>query len=276
MRFEIDDKVRLQFSEERLQNEIFEMADGLTATVVERYSQAYMPEVELYEVELDQPIEKDKERIVVISGLLEKDLSPIERTNENRVARFGDFSKKKAELKHLNESISWDNEGKFTWDDTDERYIFRRKLKRPALSLYGSPETLPQDALDYIEKKFPDRLRTAELGVIKGFAVEDISIVDANLVYHIEPRFDDLGLSSVEFSILKIEFTVEIEIWDLEADDQLITWEVELVDDKNLFDVGRYEVEMGKMPYYPEDLEINMGKSWDPAKFTYTIEVGQR
>ena len=79
MSFTIDDKVILTFSAERLENPVFQEADGLVATVVERYRQSHLPNLDFYEVELDTPIEdKLGNRIVLISGLLEKDLQPLE------------------------------------------------------------------------------------------------------------------------------------------------------------------------------------------------------
>lgn len=79
MSFTIDDKVILTFSAERLENPVFQEADGLVATVVERYRQSHLPNLDFYEVELDTPIEdKQGNRIVLISGLLEKDLQPLE------------------------------------------------------------------------------------------------------------------------------------------------------------------------------------------------------
>lgn len=79
MSFTIDDKVILTFSAERLENPVFQEADGLVATVVERYRQSHLPNLDFYEVELDAPIEdKLGNRIVLISGLLEKDLQPLE------------------------------------------------------------------------------------------------------------------------------------------------------------------------------------------------------
>lgn len=74
MKYDIGTRVRLTFSEERLQDKLFETVDGLTAIVVERYQQQLIPDVDFYEVELEKPIEYNGERLVVISGLLESDL----------------------------------------------------------------------------------------------------------------------------------------------------------------------------------------------------------
>lgn len=82
MRFTIDDRVRLTFSPERLEDELFQEADGLTATVVERYQQSHLPDIDFYEVELDEPIEVNGRRIVVLSGLMREDLEPAEGVDE--------------------------------------------------------------------------------------------------------------------------------------------------------------------------------------------------
>ena len=83
MKYEIDDRVVLKFSAERLQEKLFEAVDGLTAVVTERYNQALMPDVDFYEVELEEPIEYNGERLVVISGLIESDLEPFEKKEMN-------------------------------------------------------------------------------------------------------------------------------------------------------------------------------------------------
>jgi hypothetical protein len=77
MSYTIDDKVILTFSAERLENEIFQAADGLIATVVERYRQSHLPGIDFYEVELDKPVaDQNGRRIVTLSGLMEADLQP--------------------------------------------------------------------------------------------------------------------------------------------------------------------------------------------------------
>jgi hypothetical protein len=77
MNYTIDDKVILTFSAERLENEIFQAADGLIATVVERYQQSHLPGINFYEVELDKPVaDQNGRRIVTLSGLMETDLQP--------------------------------------------------------------------------------------------------------------------------------------------------------------------------------------------------------
>lgn len=86
MRFDIDDKVILRFSEDRKDSSaLFRAADGEFATVVERYSQTYLPGVDFYEVELETPVSMDGTNIVVVSGLLEKELEPMNAQDEGKI-----------------------------------------------------------------------------------------------------------------------------------------------------------------------------------------------
>ena len=85
MTFDINDRVTLTFSADRLENELFQMVDGLTAKVTERYQQDHLPGVDFYEVELEKPIIENGERIVVISGLLEKELQSTELAEKKKI-----------------------------------------------------------------------------------------------------------------------------------------------------------------------------------------------
>ncbi len=86
MRFSIEDKVVLQFSPERKDSSaLFRAADGEFATVVERYTQAHLPGVYFYEVELETPVSMDGSDVVLVSGLLEKELHPMEAQDERKI-----------------------------------------------------------------------------------------------------------------------------------------------------------------------------------------------
>jgi len=82
MKFDINDKVRLTFSAERLQEELFEAIDGSIATVVERYQLPHLPNVDFYEVELDEPVEINGRNQVLFSGLTSEELSAVDQVDE--------------------------------------------------------------------------------------------------------------------------------------------------------------------------------------------------
>jgi hypothetical protein len=85
MKFDIDDKVIVRFSEERKDSDpMFRMADGEYATVVERYTQAHLPSVFFYEVELESPIRVGGQDVVLLSGLLEKELELVDPISEKK------------------------------------------------------------------------------------------------------------------------------------------------------------------------------------------------
>ena len=85
MKFNIGDRVVLTFSADRLENELFQMVDGLTATVTERYQQDHLPGMDFYEVELEKPIIENGQRIVVISGLLDKELQLTDLAEKKKI-----------------------------------------------------------------------------------------------------------------------------------------------------------------------------------------------
>ena len=76
MNLSIGDKVRIIVGPEEMQNEVLEQVDGAIATVSEIYQNSYEPDVDRYEVELDEPVEFHGERLVVIPGLYEDNLEP--------------------------------------------------------------------------------------------------------------------------------------------------------------------------------------------------------
>jgi hypothetical protein len=85
MKFDIDDKVIVRFSEERKDSDpMFRMADGEFATVVERYTQAHLLDVFFYEVELETPIKVGGQSTVLLSGLLEKELELVNPISEKK------------------------------------------------------------------------------------------------------------------------------------------------------------------------------------------------
>jgi len=86
MKFDIDDKVILRFSDDRrASSTLFRAADGEFATVVERYSQPHLPSVDFYEVELETPVSIDGSDIVLISGLLSDELEKMEAQDEGKI-----------------------------------------------------------------------------------------------------------------------------------------------------------------------------------------------
>ena len=69
MKFSIGDRIMIKADAEELQNGVIEMVDGTTGTISEIYQNSYEPDVDRFEVELDEPIEYNGERIAVVPGL---------------------------------------------------------------------------------------------------------------------------------------------------------------------------------------------------------------
>jgi len=76
---------------EELQNGVIEMVDGTTGTISEIYQNSYEPDVDRFEVELDEPIEYNGERIQVVPGLYEDNIEVIKsrKAAANKTARIG-------------------------------------------------------------------------------------------------------------------------------------------------------------------------------------------
>lgn len=80
---------------EELQNGVIEMVDGTSGTISEIYQNSYEPDVDRFEVELDEPIEYNGERIKVVPGLYEDNIELVKsrktaadktsRTNKRRL-----------------------------------------------------------------------------------------------------------------------------------------------------------------------------------------------
>jgi Family of unknown function (DUF5824) len=77
MNFSVGDKVRILVGPEEMQNEVLEKVDGATATISEIYQNSYEPDVDRYEVELDEPVDFHGEDLIVIPGLYEDNLEAV-------------------------------------------------------------------------------------------------------------------------------------------------------------------------------------------------------
>lgn len=94
MDFSIGDKVSIQIEAEELQNDLLEKVDGATATVSQVYQNSYEPDVDRFEVRLDQPVEYRGEKLVIVPGLYEDNLELISRADEAKVTgRSGPYFK---------------------------------------------------------------------------------------------------------------------------------------------------------------------------------------
>ena len=96
MSLNIGDRVTIRLTHEQLADPILSQADGMGGTITEVYQKIYDPEVDLYEIDLDSPIEgRGGERIVNLPGLyidnLEREGNRI--VHETKVVCFRDFMK---------------------------------------------------------------------------------------------------------------------------------------------------------------------------------------
>lgn len=82
MKFSIGDKVMIKADAEELQNQVIEMVDGQIGTISEIYQNSYEPEVDRFEVELEEPIEYNGETLRVVPGLYEDNIDLIDRMRE--------------------------------------------------------------------------------------------------------------------------------------------------------------------------------------------------
>jgi len=95
MNFSVGDKVRILVGPEEMQNEVLEKVDGATATISEIYQNSYEPDVDRYEVELEEPVDFHGEELIVIPGLYTDNIELIRSaTNEAKVTgRSGPYFK---------------------------------------------------------------------------------------------------------------------------------------------------------------------------------------
>jgi len=111
MKFSIGDRIMIKADAEELQNGVIEMVDGTTGTISEIYQNNYEPDVDRFEVELDEPIEYNGERINVVPGLYSDNIELIKsrktaaektsrsskkRINERYAMSFADLVKRES------------------------------------------------------------------------------------------------------------------------------------------------------------------------------------
>lgn len=81
MKFSIGDRIMIKADAEELQNGVIEMVDGTTGTISEIYQNSYEPDVDRFEVELDEPIEYNGENLTVVPGLYSDNIELIKSRN---------------------------------------------------------------------------------------------------------------------------------------------------------------------------------------------------
>lgn len=181
-----------------------------------------------------------------------------------------DLAKK---VKQTNEAIKMDSEGKYNWDREDN--IFSKKFRFLNIDISDAPKSLPPQVAEYLDQKYPDRRRLVDLGLAKGFAIEDIRCDNADIVYTIEPVYSTAGLERVEVTILRIFLKFDLEVWDLDEDDLIDVDPIEIIDDRYLNDTEKIKYTI--TPSFPleiESIEVYMENSWDTKNISYEIGIG--
>jgi hypothetical protein len=94
MKFSIGDRIMIKADAEELQNGVIEMVDGTTGTISEIYQNSYEPDVDRFEVELDEPIEYNGDRIRIVPGLYSDNIELI-KSRKTAAEKTGRSSKKR-------------------------------------------------------------------------------------------------------------------------------------------------------------------------------------
>ena len=96
MSFNVGDRVIIRLDHEQLADPVLSQAEGASGTVTEVYERVYDPGIELYEVDLDSPIEgRGSEQIVNLPGLRKENLEASE-ISESRAQDFASWFKSQA------------------------------------------------------------------------------------------------------------------------------------------------------------------------------------
>lgn len=121
-----------------------------------------------------------------------------------------------------------------------------------------------------IQKSDADELQ--QLGFSDKVEITDNMVSEVRITYTIDVYKDRGGISDAEFIMKSVRILGEYAIWNEEKEeDDYIEYEIE---DIGPFD-GRVEFSTGILPWYPENLVIEMDRSFDPKRFKYRVELGQ-
>lgn len=299
MKFDIADKVILRFSEERKNSSaLFRAADGEFATVVERYSQSHLLDIDFYEVELELSVSIDGFDMVLISGLLDKELERMEPENEGKTGKsrktkmnqhtksfhqmfgeaFMEQTTNRQVISKTNEVVNWGADNRFTWDQEDEPNIFQKSVEYANIDVYEPPKNLPESITALINQKYPDFERLTELGLHKGIEFEGLRPESIGLKYLMKPVMGRYGITEIETVAIKLEMLFSLEVFNVEKDDYEV-WDelnLEIIDDTNLFMKGKVKYSIGnEFPIEFDSITVNMHQSWNPTDFTYEIGFGE-
>lgn len=100
----------------------------------------------------------------------------------------------------------------------------------------------------------------------KGTKYEELDGAKGNIKFSCEMDVKNSGIEDMHFYLES--FSVDFEI--ISGDDETTTDTVEVKD----VDSEKVKVEVGKLPYYLTEFEIDMKGSNDPSKWVYTLAIG--
>ena len=88
------DRIIIRTDPDSLTDPLFMAIDGLEATISEIYQNTYEPGIDRFEVELDQPVMVEGDRVKIVPGLYIENIESIEESkymNEGKTLSFKEW-----------------------------------------------------------------------------------------------------------------------------------------------------------------------------------------
>ena len=99
---------------------------------------------------------------------------------------------------------------------------------------------------------------------------KEVSDADGKIYFDLKPTIKRGGIEDFQVTKVTVVLDVETTVWDEEKEQD--DYQNEIVQ----FSTGNVILNLEKLPFYIEDLEIDMKKSEDPKKWEVTLNIGSR
>jgi len=137
-------------------------------------------------------------------------------------------------------------------------------------SLYGFPKTVKKEDRTLSDAELAE---LDSLGFDTASEIEDDEIIECQLKYSIEEVWGEFGIDQLIFTLKYVKVIGRYCVWNQEKDD--CDWFDFEVEDSS--PEGRYRWDSARemIPFYPTGLDVDMKGSFDPAKFEYSLTLGE-
>lgn len=131
---------------------------------------------------------------------------------------------------------------------------------------------------DTVKLDFEDSSKSFKTSLYNrpGDFEKDHELENLNIKFSILIQTDKTGISSMTLKVEEIRFSIKVTTYLSKSGDLVEEEELEYVETDFSNQEEFVTVEMYQLPFYIQDISIDMGQSLNKENFKYWIEIGKR